>query len=118
MNEEKRIMMRFLVALGKINKEIFQMMVEVYGKESPCLRTIEKWVSKFRRGEMATEDKNRMGRPSNQKLRDSIENYLNDYPFISAKMIAKLLKYHTSTITSILKKEMNYKKIFFQMGTL
>ena len=114
MSYNSRVIIHFLVALGHSNTEIHNLIIKAYGKRAISIRTVERWASRFRAGENLIEDKPRVGRPKSDLILTSIQNLLNEQPFISAKIISKILKIPYTTILDKMKKEMGLKKYYFR----
>ena len=114
MDKKYRIIIEFLVLQGNSNSVISKQLKNVYGDDAPCLKTIETWAAKVRRGEKVLEDKPRSGRPKRSDLCIPIQNLLDKEPFISAKKISQYLRVPYTTIRRILKEELFYKKFFFR----
>lgn len=110
MDNRYRIIIHFLVFRDTSNREIFNQLREVYGNKSPCQKTINTWAARFRKGEENVDDSERSGRPKSIDLSNSISSLLEDFPFISAKLISKELRVPYSTIKYYLKNELSMKK--------
>jgi transposase len=61
---EQRIIIKFLVKLGKNGQEILQMLEMVYGEFVMKRRTVYKWVDRFKERRESVDDEACAGRPS------------------------------------------------------
>jgi histone-lysine N-methyltransferase SETMAR len=72
-NFEQRAVMKYLNKAGKQPGEIHADMVRVLGEDAPSLKTVYKWVKKFKWGRESLEDDPRSGRPSDVVTPQNIE---------------------------------------------
>ena len=107
---EFRYVVHYLWLLKTPPKDAFNSMQQAYGENCPSLSFIRTWYKSFNEGRTNIEDLPRSGRPPTQGLVEQILTLLDDYPFYSARMIAKTLNKSKSTIIKVLKEELNMKK--------
>ena len=58
--------------LGKTAAEMFEMLVQVYGREAESRMSVYEWFKLFREGKETTEDESRSGRPSTSRTPEMI----------------------------------------------
>ena len=73
MDHEQRINMKFCFKLQKSAKETHEMLKLVYGNAAVTMKTVYKWLERFRNGCESAEDEERSGRPSTSKTQENVE---------------------------------------------
>jgi hypothetical protein len=106
---EQRFVIKFFFLQGFGNKMIHSKLVEVLGDKAYSITQIKYWLAKFKAKDFSCLDDFRAGRPSFQ-LNDSLVEYLRQFPFASAKQIAKHFYLSQHTVKEILQRELGFKK--------
>jgi hypothetical protein len=69
---EQRVCIKYCVKLGKSATETLEMLREEFGEQSDsCLE----WHSRFKAGQVSTEDDERSGQPSTCKTTENVEKH-------------------------------------------
>lgn len=111
---EHRAVIKFLTLQGKQADAILNEMTSVYGTEAPSLRTIQKWVSLFKRGRTSLEDDPREGRPRTSRTDENVAAVLHlvrQDRRITISVIEESLHISAGTIVSILHEDLQMRKI-------
>ena len=58
-----RAIIQYLYLKGKMGKEIYGELADVYGSSAPSYAQVKFWVGEFKRGRTSLEDEARSGRP-------------------------------------------------------
>lgn len=117
MNEslvEKRSVASYLWKKEKRNKQIYQDMFEVYGDETPSIKTIQKWTKKMNDGDWSIFDRQRKGRPEKIDLVEKIQDVLAYDPYSSTKKIAKKVGADPKTVKKVLIDKLRMRKVNFK----
>jgi hypothetical protein len=114
MSAEMRSVIHFLLlknfTIAKISREVDN----VYGQDAPCLRTVQRLVTRFAAGEEGLEDCPRGDRPLSDQNIGFIAQLLVDDPYLSQKTIAGILSIHQATVKRILLEELSLRKVNFK----
>jgi len=79
-NKEQRVCVKFCFLLGKSVAETVLMLQGAFKEEALCRTQVYEWYSRFKGGEMSSEDQPRSGWPStcrNDENLDKIHNAIN-----------------------------------------
>jgi len=112
-NMEKRAVIKFLFLQGKAPKEIHAILTETLGEHAPSYGTVKNWVAQFKRGDFATCDAPRPGRPktsTNPEIIDQIHELILEHRRISAKSIAEQLGVSREWVGSIIHEDLDMQK--------
>ena len=111
LDEEIRVIIKFLWSQGKRPSEILQ---EIRLSD-PCKHvsrvTVYKWFKRFKDGNCDCEDRERSGRPLKKGIREIVAESIEDDPYQSARTLASALHVDKNTVCSILKNELKMKKV-------
>ena len=88
---QQRSVIRFLFLRGMKSKDIQTELAAAYGYPLVPLRTIYYWVEKFKNGERSVEDGGRSGRPQILGLAESVESFLLEDPYASAREMSRAI---------------------------
>ena len=108
---ETSLIIRFLWRQKKSNTCIHSEMNQVDAMPTISLRTIQKWTSRFNNGELSVMDTPRSGRPKNLELRESIQSYINENPYASAREIAETIECSKTTVSKIRREKLLMTKV-------
>ena len=111
---EQRTNIKFLVKLGKNGQEILQMLEMVYGGSAMKRRTVYKWVDRFKEGKESVDDDARAGRPSTSRVDENIQRVYDLVEAdrrITTRMIAERLGISNGSVQTILKEDLNMRKL-------
>ena len=108
---EIRTIIKFILVSGKTNLEIYEEVSRVCGEGVSSLRTIQRWVARFRGNDFSVEDKSRIGRPREEIDVKVIEDMLDCDPHVSAREIGRRLAINKNRIVDILKNQLQMSKV-------
>jgi len=106
-----RTIIKFLSVSGRTNREIHDEVAMTCGEGVVSLRTIQRWVARFKENDLSVEDRPRTGRPREEIDIGIIEDLLEDDPHISAREIARRLAIHKNRVVDILKNQLQMTKV-------
>ena len=109
--EELRTIVKFLWLKGLSNTSIAEEMINTIGDEALSLRTIGTWVKRFESGDFSVVDKIRSGRPEDNKLKSLVEIEITNDRHLSAREIARRLSCSPTTVTNILRIDLEMRKV-------
>jgi transposase len=89
---EQRAVICYLTLQNLIVAEITTALQNVYGKDAPEYTTVSKWRLRFQDGSDGLFDLARSGRPSRSDLAVPIQSLLQQFPFITCKVLSRKLK--------------------------
>ncbi|KYN19867.1 hypothetical protein ALC57_10884, partial [Trachymyrmex cornetzi] len=84
-----------------------QMLEMVYGESAIKRRTVYKWVDRFKERREIVNDDARAGRPSTSRVDENIQRF-------GERMIAEKLGISNGSVQTILKEDLNMRKLFRQ----
>lgn len=70
--EEQRVVIKFLLKLGKKNSEIIESLQQVFGEVVLCKSSIYEWIKKFQGGLTSVKDVVRSGRPATSRNEENV----------------------------------------------
>lgn len=111
---EIRAITRFLVNLGHHAKDIFSLIKRAYGDNIITGRTIDNYCKAIQSGEFSIYDHQISGRPKNQLDIETVRNYFEIHTSASTRECEDFTGIHHSTISSILREELNMEKVNFK----
>jgi hypothetical protein len=106
---EQRFVLEFLSLKRLGYKAVHRELYSVLGEHAYSLSQTKRWISRFKDGDLSSEDDDRSGRPL-LDLSDGIRQYLENYPFTSAELLAKHFWISVPTIRRILKVHRGLRK--------
>lgn len=106
---EQRIIIKYCFFLGQGNKKIYENLSLVCGKEAYSKSQIKRWLQRFKNGNFSCMDEERAGRPLSD-LAPLISNYLQKFPYSSAKKIAQYFDISHHTVKEILQRDLQMRK--------
>jgi hypothetical protein len=106
---QQRCVIKFLFLQGKRYKAIHHELAAVLAEEAVSGETVKRWCRRFKNGDFAIEDHERSGRPRSD-LAEAITRFLQDEPFLSARLLAKRLATSHHTIKGILEGALGLRK--------
>jgi hypothetical protein len=96
------------------NQAIHSELQQVSGTDVITLRTIEKWTAAFDGARTDIADLPRSGRPRGTANIDAIRALIQSEGYLSQKKIAHLLGIHHETVKSIMRSDLNMRKVNFK----
>lgn len=111
LDEDIRIIIKFLWSQGKRPTDIMQELRLSDQCKHVSRATVYKWYKRFEDGEWDCEDRERSGRPKKNGIKELIEETLQDDPYQSARSLASSLHVDKNTVCSIMKNELNMRKV-------
>ena len=106
---EQRGVIHFYFQMKVSNSDIYSHLVQVYGENALSLKSVEYWTHQFKTGRNTIEDAARSGRPKEISYRFSIQNLIDDDPYISARQIAQITCIPLASVLRILRNDLGYK---------
>ena len=113
MDHEQRINMKFCFKLQKSAKETHKMLKLVYGDAAVTMKTIYKWLERFRKGCESVEDQEKSGRPSTSKAQENVERVSEMFRSnrrFSIREIAEDLNISYDSVQNILAADLNMRQ--------
>lgn len=89
-NREQRIVIKYFFLKGWGYKKITTELTDTLEDDALSMSTIQRWVNRFKSGDLSCNDLEREGRP-NLDISDTISAILQDEPYSTAKSIASRL---------------------------
>jgi histone-lysine N-methyltransferase SETMAR len=114
MSLEIRAVIHFLWLKNAPNQAILSELEHVYGTGVITLRAIEKWTAAFEGGRTELADLPRSGRPRDLGKIDAVRALIEGEGYLSQKKIAQILSMHHETVKSILREDLNMRKVNFK----
>jgi hypothetical protein len=96
------------------NQAIHSELQQVYGTDVITLRTIEKWIAAFEGGRTDLADLPRSGMPRDTADIDAVRALIESEGYLSQKEIAHVLRIHREKVKSILRGDLNMRKVNFK----
>jgi transposase len=106
---EQRFIIKFLFLKGLDSKAIHSEFTAVLGPTAYSLHQVKEWRRRFAKGDLSCQDQIRPGRPSHV-LGKALSDFLEEFPFASASIIAQNFGQSKSTIKQILKRELGLRR--------
>ena len=97
-----RKLLKYEFELGHNAKEAVTNINRAKGAGTVAYSTAKRWFSKFRSGNLETDDKRRYGRPR-EVDRDAVVNTVEDHPSMTTRMLADEFNCSHTEIEKILK---------------
>ena len=114
-NIETRAVTKFFVFLqGKAPKEIHAILTETLGEHAQPHVSVRNWVAQFKRGDFSICDASRPGRPktvTTSEIIDQIHELILKDRRISAKWIAEQLGISRERVGSIIREDLDMRKL-------
>jgi transposase len=98
---EQRFVIKFLFLKGLGAKAIHRALTAVLASTAYSLSQVKEWRARFATGDLSYQDQFRTGRPPHV-LGKTLSDFLEDFPFASAAIIAEQFNQSKSTIKEIL----------------
>jgi histone-lysine N-methyltransferase SETMAR len=111
---EYRSVIKFLVKQKKSAKEIHEQLVDVYRKDAPKYRTVEKWAALFERGRNSIEDDPRSGRPvdaTSDENCKAVEDLVMNDRRLTVSEIAASISISVGSVDTILNEKLGMSKV-------
>ncbi len=111
--EERRSMIRFLLAENIKPCEIYRRMQSQYGSSCMNSSSFYSWVEKFKNGRTSIETEQRSGRPieiSTSEVMKNIERLILEDRRISVEEISTKLRVSFGTVHKIIHETLNFRK--------
>jgi hypothetical protein len=102
---------KFLWLSGKSSRDIVDEIQRVCGDGKVSLRTVQRWICRFKNGEISLEDRERSGRPKNMELRKDVQALIDGDPFALAREIAHHLGCDKDTVVKIMREDLQMSKV-------
>jgi len=99
---------------GHNSHEIVKILSERHGSKCPCLRTVQKWISRVKMGDKDLKDSVRSGRPAYVMCDSNIEEVkkaVNENPKISLRNLSAQLNISAELIRKILTRRLGLQKL-------
>jgi histone-lysine N-methyltransferase SETMAR len=106
---ELRFVIKFLFLKGLGAKAIHKELTAVLGPTAYSLTQVKEWRSRFAAGDFSCEDQIRSGRPPHV-LGKPLSDFLEEFPFASAGVIAQYFNQSKTTIKEILDRELGLRR--------
>jgi transposase len=106
---EQRFVMKFLFIKGLSAKTIHRELTGVLGATAFSLSQVKEWRSSFAAGDLSGQDQIRRGRPRHV-LGKPLSDFLEEFPFASAEIIAQHFNQSTHTINEILQQGLGLRR--------
>jgi len=111
---EQRIIIKFLVKLGKTSLQMHEMLNTVYGDDALKKTALFKWIKRFQEGREDCKDDTRPGRPSttcNDLNIDRVQSLVLSDRRMTILMLADTLSIGKSSVHTILTENLGLKKL-------
>jgi hypothetical protein len=106
---EQRFVITFLLMRGLAPSEIYQELQHTLRSTAYSKNWVENWVRRFASGDTSRVDLPRARTPRSD-LSEPLRKLLNDFPFVTAKMMSRQFSVHQTTIKEILRRDLGLKK--------
>jgi histone-lysine N-methyltransferase SETMAR len=110
---EYRSVIRFLLLLGKDNREILEQLQAAYKEKCPSNVTVYFWINEFKRGRQTVEDEPRSGRPAdvkNEEMIERCEEIISENRRITVEELSAILHISTGSAHAIVH-ELGFNKV-------
>jgi transposase len=107
---EQRAVIRYLTLKNLTVTEIATELQGVYGRDALKYSTVSKWRLRFRDGSEDLFDLARSGRLPRRDLATAIQQLLQQFPFISCKVLCHKLKIGKATCLRVLHDDLHLEK--------
>lgn len=117
-NLEQRIVIKFLVKLGKNGAETLEMLRKVYGGETMSEARVYEWHKRFREGREDVHDDKKTGRPLTSTTEENVEKIrviVRQDRRMSIRLIAEQLNIDKETVRTILTERLGMRKVCSRM---
>jgi predicted XRE-type DNA-binding protein len=114
MSVELRAVIHFLWLKHTPNQAIHSELQQVSSTDVITLRTIETWTATFEDGRTGLADLPRSGSTRDTANIDAVRALIESEAYLSQKKIAHLLGIHHETVKSILRSDLNTRKVNFK----
>jgi len=114
MDHEQRINMQFCFKLQKSAKETHKMLKLVYGDAAVTMKTVYKWLERFRNSCESIEDEERSGRPSKSKTQENVERVremIRSSRRLTIREISEDLNIFYGSVQNILSTDLNMRQV-------
>jgi transposase len=106
---EQRFVIKFLFLEGLGVKAIHRKLTAVLASTAYSLSQVKEWRARFATGDISCQDQFRTGRPPHVLAKD-LSDFLEEFPFTSAAVIAEQFNQSKSTIKEILQREFGLRR--------
>jgi histone-lysine N-methyltransferase SETMAR len=106
---EQGFVIKFFWMRGLGPSAIYQKLQNTIGSTADSEDSVENWVRRFVSRDTSCVDLPRAGRPPTD-LSEPLRNFLNDFPFTTARMMSRQFSARPSTINEILRCDLGLKK--------
>jgi transposase len=107
--EEQRFVMKFLWLKDWGDKRIHEELMNTLGDDSYGVSQIKIWLQQFRNGGLSCKDSPRSSRPL-VTLGPQLEAFMQNYPCVSPRVIARHFLTAVLTIKDIIQRELGMRK--------
>ena len=111
---EYRAVNRYLYLKGKICKEIYGELADVYGSSAPSYAQVKFWVGELKRGRTSLEDEARSGRPldaTDEEICKKVRDLVHSDRRIQVEEIAQALGISHGSVSTILHDRLGMRKL-------
>ncbi|XP_050538772.1 protein GVQW3-like [Daktulosphaira vitifoliae] len=115
---KQRVNIKFLVKLKKTVAESFRILCEVYGEECLSRACVFEWHKRFCNGIEDVEDDDRSGRPTTCSTNENVEKIdkiIRQDRRLSVRAVAEIVNIDRESVSKILVKNLNMKKVCAKM---
>ena len=105
---------QYLYLKGKIGKEIYGELADVYGSSAPSYAQVKFWVGEFKLGRTSLEDEVRSGRPldaSDEEMCKKVRDLVYSDRRIQVEEIAQALGISHGSVSTILHDRLGMRKL-------
>jgi hypothetical protein len=106
---EQRVVIKFLWMKGLGARLIHIKLSRVLGDDCYSPAAIERWLARFREGDLSCADHSRSGRPVID-ISELLRAFLDKFPFASANRMSKHFRIALGTIMKIIRRGLGLKK--------
>jgi hypothetical protein len=106
---EQRFVIKFFFLKDLSSKAIHRELITVLGSTAYSLSQIKEWRARFKAGDLSCEDQFRTDRPPHV-LGKALSDFLEEFPFVTAEIIAQHFNQSKTTIKEILQRELGLQR--------
>jgi hypothetical protein len=109
MQDEQRVIIRFLANRNLDANDITAALKEDFGQDADALRTVQSWLVEIQQGRQDLHDLHRSSRPPLDHIDTQILAALDKWPFESCRSLALRLGYDLKTVDNHLVDSMGFR---------
>jgi transposase len=106
---EQRFVVKYFFIKGWGNKRITAKLQTTFHGSVMSISTVKRWTRKFKNGDLFCDDDSRPGWPTSM-LGSVLQQFLDRYPFSSAKVLSRHFRISLSTVKEILTRGVGLQK--------